>query len=313
MNVTVGICTWNRADLLDKTLCQMRQLEIPAGVSWELLIANNRSTDHTDAIIERHARLLPIRRIYEPRQGKSFALNTAMEAARGELILWTDDDVLVDPRWLAETVAAAQAHPEHSFFGGPIEPWFTRRPPQWLKDNWQFVASAFAARELGTEIHEFNRHRLPYGANLTIRTSVQRQFSYNERLGRVGANEVRGEETQVLREMVAAGERGLWIPTAKVQHYIPPERINMDYLIRFFHGMGLTDFQHEVIDGKSLPERRLPRQRRRVLRRAIRGQATALVSRLLPFSRNGWVRARLQAARNWGYYEASGQSHCKAA
>ncbi|MDX1945832.1 MAG: glycosyltransferase, partial [Pirellulaceae bacterium] len=203
MHVTVGICTWNRAELLDQTLAQLRQLEIPTGVSWELLVVNNRCTDQTDEILHKHAGGLPLKRIYEERQGKSHALNTATEQARGELILWTDDDVLVDRRWLAETVAAAKANPGHSFFGGPIEPWFTQPPPQWLLDNWEFVHAAFAARQLGPEIHEFNPHRLPFGANMTVRTATQRKFLYSPKLGRVGASEVRGEETQVLRDMLA--------------------------------------------------------------------------------------------------------------
>ena len=59
--VTVAICTWNRADLLDRTLAQMHRLWIPEGVTWELLVVNNNCTDHTDEVINRHAAALPLR------------------------------------------------------------------------------------------------------------------------------------------------------------------------------------------------------------------------------------------------------------
>src|SRR5262249_21230021 len=116
--VSVIICTWNRARLLDMTLEHFARLRVPAGVEWELVVVNNNSTDDTDAVLQRHEGRLPLRRLFEPRPGKSFAANLALAEARSDLILWTDDDVHVDPDWLAEYVAAARAWPDASFFGG---------------------------------------------------------------------------------------------------------------------------------------------------------------------------------------------------
>ena len=79
MIVTVAICTWNRAKLLDRTLTQMHQLRIPADVEWELLIVNNNCTDETDPIIARHETALPIRRLFEPNPGLSNARNCAVD------------------------------------------------------------------------------------------------------------------------------------------------------------------------------------------------------------------------------------------
>src|SRR5437899_2703201 len=100
MRVTVVICTWNRARLLDRTLTAMRRLRIPEATQWELLVVNNNCTDDTDEVIEKHLTHLPIRRLVEPEQGHSNARNRALTVATGDLILWTDDDVEVDPEWL---------------------------------------------------------------------------------------------------------------------------------------------------------------------------------------------------------------------
>ena len=130
MKITVEICTWNRAALLDRTLDCMRQLHVPDGAEWELLIVNNNCSDDTDSVLSRYGEFLPIRRVFEPRQGTCHARNTAVREARGELLVQTDDDVLVDRAWLQEYCAAATRFPEAAFFGGTIEPWFESSPPR---------------------------------------------------------------------------------------------------------------------------------------------------------------------------------------
>jgi glycosyltransferase involved in cell wall biosynthesis len=111
----------------------MRQLRIPANVDWELLVVNNNCTDDTDAVIARHQDALPLRRLFEPEQGLSNARNSAVAVAKGDYILWTDDDVLVSSNWLVEYANAFRSWPDAAFFGGPIEPWFSTEPPAWLK------------------------------------------------------------------------------------------------------------------------------------------------------------------------------------
>src|SRR4051812_23825906 len=98
MRFSIAICTWNRARLLGQTLESMRALQVPAGVHWEFLVAKTRCTDETDEVIRRHAGHLPVRRLFEPKQGHSNARNCAVDAADGDLLIWTDDDVLVRPQ-----------------------------------------------------------------------------------------------------------------------------------------------------------------------------------------------------------------------
>src|SRR5262249_4948917 len=124
LDVSVAICTWNRAQLLDRTLAEMRRLRVPEDLTWEVLVVNNNCTDQTDEVIARHPGHLPLRRVFEPTPGKSNACNCAVQAAAGALMLWTDDDVLVDADWMAEYVKASRQWPEAAFYGGTIEPWF---------------------------------------------------------------------------------------------------------------------------------------------------------------------------------------------
>lgn len=100
MLTTAAICTWNRAPLLDRALTEMTRLSIPAGIEWELVIVDNNCSDETPEVIARHAEQLPLERLSEPVQGLSHARNRAIRAARGDIVLWTDDDALVDLGWL---------------------------------------------------------------------------------------------------------------------------------------------------------------------------------------------------------------------
>lgn len=238
MFVTVAICTWNRAELLKRCLHRFADLRVPPGVDWELLVINNNCTDHTDQVIAECRAAVPLVRVWEPQPGKSFALNTAIGKARGELILWTDDDVLVDPAWLERYVDAARQYPEIDFFGGAIKPVFESPPPRWIETAWRWISGAYAEIDLGDEVVPLDRKVHAFGANFAIRTDVQRRYAYDTRLGRVGANEIRCEESDLQWRMLENGLQGMWVPQANVEHMIPADRLTHDYVRGWQIGIG---------------------------------------------------------------------------
>jgi glucosyl-dolichyl phosphate glucuronosyltransferase len=246
MRITVAICTRNRAELLRQTLEQMASvLRVPNELGWELVVVNNGSTDRTDEIIDSFGGRLPIHRIDEPRIGHSHARNAAVRNARGEYILWTDDDVLVAPAWLEEYLAAFERWPKSSLFGGPVAPAFLVEPPLWLTTSWPLVSTAYAIVDLGPSEDPLEMNRLPYGANMAFRLSSQRRFLYDIRFGHGPGGKIGGEETRVMRELLASGESGRWVPGAGLQHLIPADRQTEEYLRSYYRGrgrrMGLED------------------------------------------------------------------------
>src|SRR6266480_4427705 len=147
MLVTVGICTYNRAESLRRTLDSLAALEVPDDVACEVLIVNNNSTDHTDEVIAEYRDRLPVRREFEPQPGKSNALNRAIDAAGGEYILWTDDDVVVDPSWLTAYVEAFRRWPEAAVFGGRIIPRYEPPAAKWVVDSEDGLFGVYAIRD----------------------------------------------------------------------------------------------------------------------------------------------------------------------
>ncbi len=298
MQVTIGICTWNKAGLLDRVLTGMGALAIPSGLEWEVLVVNNNSTDQTDAVISRHRGRLPIRRLFEPTPGKSNALNRAIQAVRGELILWTDDDVLVDRHWLAEYVAAAEAFPRDSFFGGPIEPVFDASPPVWLRRSWEHLRGAYGSLDLGTEPLRLEEDQLPYGANFAIRTRVQRCYLYdpsmclreNERLG--------GEDILLCRQLLADGHRGRWVPKARVRHWVSARCLTIGYVRGCFFGAGRTTARTDRASVN--PFRSSIWRRAQIFCRAAVREAKYRFFRLLNQPEH-WAKHLARSSYHWGY------------
>jgi glucosyl-dolichyl phosphate glucuronosyltransferase len=298
MDATIAICTWNRASLLAQTLEQMTRLAVPADTQWELLVVTNNCTDETDQVLSQFAEKLPLRSTNEPRQGQSHARNRGAVEAGGKWILWTDDDVLVDSNWLAAMLAAADRHPSDAFLGGPIVPWFESPPPRWIVANWQVVQSAFALRDLGDVEFECDTRRLPYGANFAVRTDVQRRFAYDGRLGRVADGQVRGEESQLLQRLLAAGHRGHWIPAAQVQHFIPTNRLTLDYVRQFYRGIGQTEVLRRQ-DRESQPSA-LAARLRHWMNAIVAESALGLCRLAGPLGRDHSIRWLVRANRMWG-------------
>lgn len=295
MNVTVAICTWNRAELLRSTLESFRGLEVPQGLDWELLVVNNRCTDHTDDVIEAFTARLPIRRIYEPEPGKSHALNTAVEAAGGEYILWTDDDVVVDPGWMRAYADAFVRWPDAAVFGGPIEPHFLTEPRDWLVQTLEQVGSAYALLDLGSEPEPLSWQAVPFGANYAVRTAEQRRYPFDPKLGPRPDSALRGEEIVLLRQMFEDGITGWWVPAARVEHIIPAERQTVAYLRRYFRGYG------EVLatTGRGSGSKMLFGRPRWLWRRAIEEELRYRLWRLRG-KPDRWIRHLKRASTAWG-------------
>src|SRR4051812_25892690 len=121
MRFSVAICTRNRAASLRRTLASIAAAAQPHA-DWETIVVDNGSTDDTADVASSFDERLPIRVVHEAEAGLSRARNAAVRVAQGEYIVWTDDDCVVDARWLTAYVDAFDRWPSAAVFGGPIVP-----------------------------------------------------------------------------------------------------------------------------------------------------------------------------------------------
>ncbi len=247
MNISVVICTYNRCDSLRRTLQTFCQINA-TGLSWELLLLDNNSTDATARVVEEFKDKLPLRYIFESRQGKSHALNRSIGEAQGGLLLFTDDDVDVDPQWLQAYWDVAQRFPDATFFGGKVVACWEEPPPAWLAGNETWLLPVVRV-DGGPDERWMKSGERPFflGANMAVRGEIfTERFSYPENIGPSGSDasqsgNVRGEEMQLQGEFIAAGLKGYYTPKALINHRHLPHRMTERYLRRWYQGHGIAE------------------------------------------------------------------------
>jgi glycosyltransferase involved in cell wall biosynthesis len=216
----------------------MREVCIPAGASWELLVVNNNCTDDTDAVLERYRLQLPLTRLFEPTPGLSYARNTALAAARGTYLLWTDDDVLVEPEWVRATVAAFDRWKADLVFGRVLPWWEEGHPPPWYTPLFDGM---FALLDFGCEPMVLrDRDRTGFGANHAFRTASLRALGgYRTDLGVVAGKGGGGEDLDIFHRARDAGMTVAYAPDAAVRHFIPAARCTKAYYRQYTWGGSL--------------------------------------------------------------------------
>ena len=101
--VSIILTTYNRALYLEQTLKAISCLSVSSEFKVELIVVNNASTDETaDVIASARAENIEIICLYEPRPGKTVACNSAIAIAKGEILLWMDDDVRLPKDWIEQ-------------------------------------------------------------------------------------------------------------------------------------------------------------------------------------------------------------------
>ncbi|MFP4683125.1 MAG: glycosyltransferase family A protein, partial [Ectothiorhodospira sp.] len=131
--LTVIFSSHNGAGTLPRMLEALCELQVPEG-GWQIIAIDNASTDGTSDILRKYQQHLPLVLLLQPKLGKNAALNLALPHVQGDLVVFTDDDVLPETGWLTTLAGAAQQEPEYDIFAGAIIPEWPRTPPQWILD-----------------------------------------------------------------------------------------------------------------------------------------------------------------------------------
>src|SRR5262245_61059320 len=100
--ISIIICTYNRAEDLGNFLLSLAyQKGLNSSVPWEIVVVDNNSSDGTRTVVDdiRKSKGLNLRYLFEEQQGKSFAMNTGVAQAQGDILAFSDDDVIADPSW----------------------------------------------------------------------------------------------------------------------------------------------------------------------------------------------------------------------
>ena len=217
--ISVIVATRNRSQSLSQFLDGLRSLtEQP---EWELIVANNGSDDDTETLLSKAAADLPIVVVNENLPGKSRALNKALRHARGDILLFTDDDIVPDPNWLEALYQASIEYPTANIFGGRILV-SHERVPQWIVNSYNLRTILTSEQDLGRDIVWFADDQYPIGPNLAVRRrSIEKSSSlWPNNLGPGTKIPVGDERAFLMQVSRSESHDRLYVPESVVRHHV---------------------------------------------------------------------------------------------
>ncbi len=239
MDVSILICTHDRASLLDRCLASIDAVERPAGLTVETVVVANRCTDATGEVVARwrgEGRWPSLRIVEETRLGKSHALNRGIAEARGRLLLFADDDHRVSPGWLRAVGRAVAAHPEAACFCGRILPDWDGTEPGWVHDDGPYRIRPYPVPNF--DLGEVERRVepgdfIPGGGNLFFpRALMERVGGFDPALGPRGHDLGGAEDIAFVGRLLDQGLPLWYIPDALQYHHVDPARLRLGYVVR---------------------------------------------------------------------------------
>src|SRR5262245_5336108 len=243
---SVIVATRNRADFL--TECLRRLADQRCQEQFEIIVIDNDSTDDTPKVIAEWMQRNPkLRTFRETRIGLSAAKNAGARLARGRLLIFTDDDVLMESNWVEAYLNwFARIVDTNVLVGGPIvpvlndlQPW-----PHWFDEQ--------GLAEMGLLHYGVERRLMDWeyvwGANMAIGAALfERVGPWNEGVGRRGEERGTFEDTEYQDRVRAIGATVWFCPDLGLRHRIEPDRLRTRNLIQVAFNRGRNTFVLETL------------------------------------------------------------------
>lgn len=240
--ISVILCTYNRCESLAKALQSIAESVVPESVTWEVLVVDNNSSDQTRNVVEVFgSRSKRFRYLFEPRPGKSHALNLGIRESHGDILAFVDDDVTVEPMWL-QNLTGALLNGQWAGAGGRILPLWTCSPPDWLPLRERYALAPLAMFDLGPDAGPLTEP--PFGTNMAfLKQMFEKYQTFRTDLGPQPGCEIRNEDTEFGRRLLAGGERLRYEPSAVVYHSVPGNRIQKRYFLKWWFDKARADIR----------------------------------------------------------------------
>ncbi len=239
MRIDVIIATYNRAALLERAVRSVLIARRQPEFDFTITVVDNNSADATRETL---ARLVDesngrVRYLFEPRRGKSYAVNTGIAATDGDVIAFADDDQVMDGEWLC-AIHWAFADGFDYVTGRVLGEWEVE-PPVWYDHRLRGPVSVFDGGDERYS-HDSNEARQGFsGCNAAVsRAAIEKVGGYHAALGKHAGSFAMNEDGELLLRLLKAGYRGVYEPRMIVLHRVPRERLTKSYFRRWHRGYG---------------------------------------------------------------------------
>jgi glucosyl-dolichyl phosphate glucuronosyltransferase len=206
--VDIVVCTYNNADLLERTLAAIANQKVNESFSWSVLVVDNNSTDRTSEVVEHYIqtdRIPGLRRVFEPKQGLAQARLCGVQNTHSDWIAFVDDDCFLAENWLEQAMQFATVHPQCGAFGGKVMLHWEKTPSAVLLNHQR----DFAACDRGSTPQQLSRqdYHIP-GAGLVVQRQALEQSRWQEKqflMGRSGKQLAAGDDSEIILRILNAG------------------------------------------------------------------------------------------------------------
>lgn len=238
--ISIIIPTYNRANLLTLTLDSFLAQDYPQD-RYEIIVADNNSTDTTREAAARYVSnaAVPVKYIFEERQGVHYARNSAAKQASGDILYFTDDDMVADPALLHEMVKVFDLFPEVGCATGLILPSFEKEPPAWVR---RFLWNGYLSLTEKDRPEEliFLKNDLVYSCHQAIRRDLFFQAGgFNPE--NTAGTWIGDGETGLNIKIRNLGYKFAYTSKSIIYHMIPQSRTTLKYLIKRIGNQGFCD------------------------------------------------------------------------
>lgn len=247
---SVVVATRERAGQLARAIDSLLAQDHP---HFEIVVVDNAPvTDETRDLVQRKYGER-VRYVCEPVPGLATAHNTGLAHALGEVIAFTDDDVVADARWLTELTAPFAADPELGCATGLILPARLRTPAQILLESHGGFAKGFTPTTYDPRnpprdepLFPFTAGRFGSGANMAFRTEVLRAVGGFDPATGAGTPARGGDDLYGFVRVLAQGHRLRYTPRALVWHHHRETWADLETQA-FGYGAGLTAYLTAIL------------------------------------------------------------------
>jgi GT2 family glycosyltransferase len=245
LEFTVAICTLNRRLYLERTVHEVlgQLIDFEHG---SLLLVDNGCDDTTPEYLDRLTSQNPCcRTLREERRGLYYARCSAIENARGNFLVFIDDDAIPQPGWLQNLLIEITSRADIGVVGCAIDPIWEKPKPAWLSRK---LLREIPVYDLTSQKEEGSFPSYPSGISLALRLNrcsqlyIQSERRSDYPLGRVGTHQGvamwGGEDNDLCEIYLRNGFKAISIRRARVFHNVPAERLTPEWFVRKYSSEG---------------------------------------------------------------------------
>lgn len=298
MDISVIICTRNRCESLKETLKSLLRQEHAGHCAYEVIVIDNKSTDRTKEVVDEFVSKFNghLRYVFESSTGLSFARNKGIREAGGTIVAFTDDDCIVDPRWI-HAIHTCARETNFDAMGGKILPVYPPETPRWIKANADLLCGPIVFHDYGDETKLYRKPMLEMvGANMALRRTIFDDCGlFRTDLG--AGRGTMGEDTEFFKRLAQKTNKIYYCGSAVVRHPVDLRRLKLRSIARW--NMALARYRFIVdenarIDGNLAACFGVPRY---LIREAAE---TALSLPLRIFNRREFLKAWIKLSLKLG-------------